>query len=288
MLNEYQTHWGVDQWAAYLSCQELPSMARSKARLLELEAERGERLAAVDLAEIAGADPFLCLRLLREAERRRTHRLGHDTTHPLGAVMQLGTDAFRALLLDSPETDESRAGLAECEGRSHLASRLALKWGSARADISPAEIAMAALLSEMGELLLWSFAPELPERALLRLHEQPHLRSMQAQLETCGFRFRDLTLKCAAIWNLPPLIPQFIRGIDNARANLSRLCVDTARHLHVGGPLDPALPTDLYEASQMIPGTTIQWLAEQLPGLSEEDIERLVLQTGELIARHET
>ena len=34
-------------------------MPRSKARLLELEAERGERLAARDLADIAAADPFL-------------------------------------------------------------------------------------------------------------------------------------------------------------------------------------------------------------------------------------
>ncbi len=263
-------------------------MPRSKARLLELEELRGDRLAATDLAEIAAADPFLCLRMLREAEKRRTQRLGHETTTPLGAVMQLGTDVFRRLLLDSPETDESRLGLAECEARSHLASRLALRWGSARADISPDEVSMAALLSEMGELLLWSFAPELPEAAQAALRSGLAQRSVQAQMEHCGFRFKDLTLKCAAIWNLPPLLSQLIRGIDNARANLSRLCVDTARHLHQGGPLDPALPTDLYEAHSMIRGSSIEWLAEQLPGLSEEDIERLKLQASEILTRHET
>ena len=284
MLSSYQRQWGVDQWAAYLSGMELPCMPRSKARLLELQTERGEALAAADLADIVSADPFLCLRTLREAERRRTQRLGHETTNPLTAVMQLGADAFRDLLLASPETDESRHGLADCEARSHLASRLALKWGSARADISPDEVAMAALLSEIGELLLWSFAPELPQAAVEALREGHATRSVQAQIDCCGFRFKDLTLKCAAIWNLPPLIAQLIRGIDNPRANLSRLCIDTARHLCISGPLDPALPSDIHEAKKLIPGSSIPWLIEQLPGLSEEDIERLTLQTGELIA----
>ena len=50
-------------------------------------------------------------------------------------------------------------GWRNVRGTFHLASRLALRWGTARADISPDEIAMAALLSEIGELLLWSFRP---------------------------------------------------------------------------------------------------------------------------------
>lgn len=263
-------------------------MSRSKARLLELEELRGDRLSTAELAEIAAADPFLCLHLLREAEHRRTQRLGHDTTTPLAAVMQLGSDVFRRLLIESPETNESCLGLAACEARSHLASRLALRWGSARSDISPDEVAMAALLSEIGELLLWSFAPELPEAAQEALDSKRAQRSVQAQLDACGFRFKDLTLKCAAIWNLPPLLAQLIRGIENTRSNLSRLCVDTARHLQHGGPFDPALPTDIHEAKQMIPGVSLEWLIEQLPGLSEEDQERIRLQAAELAARQET
>ena len=41
-----------------------------------------------------------------------------------------------------------------------------MKWGSARADVSRDEVAMASLLAEIGELLLWSVAPELPVSAL--------------------------------------------------------------------------------------------------------------------------
>jgi hypothetical protein len=283
VLKEHQRHWGVDQWAAYLSGHDLPCLLRSKQRLIELETTRGEQLSACDLAEIAGADPFLCLRTLREAEKRRVQCLGHETTSTLPAVMQLGTDTFRKLLLNSPETDESNPGLAECEARSHLASRLALRWGSARGDISPEEVAMAALLAEMGELLLWSFAPELPIAALKRLHSGLSPRSVQAQVDSCGFRFKDLTLKCATIWNLPSILPQLIRGIDNTRANLSRLCVDTARHLHTGGAGDPALPSDIVEAKHLIPGASLEWLTEQLPGLGEEEIELIRLKAEQLI-----
>lgn len=283
VLNEYQRHWGVDQWAAFLSSHELPCMPRSKECLVELEESRGEQLSACDLAEIAGADPFLCLRMLREAEKRRSQRLGHETSNPLTAVMQLGTDNFRKLLLNSPETNEAIVGLAECEARSHLASRLALRWGSARSDISPDEIAMAALLSEIGELLLWLVAPELPKAALEALHSGHSSRSVQAQVDTCGFRFKDLTLKCSTIWNLPSILPQLIRGIDNTRANLSRLCVDTARHMHSGGPNDPALPTDIAEAKRLIPGASLEWLTEQIPGISEYDVEVIVQKTADLL-----
>lgn len=283
MLNENQKHWGVDQWAAFLSARALPCMPRSKLRLLELEAELGDRLSAHDLASLAGADPFLCLHLLREAESHRAQRLGHETTTPLGAVMQLGTVTFHKLLLDSPETDESNQGLAECEARSHLASRLALRWGAHRADVSPDEIAMASLLAEIGELLLWSFAPELPLNALAAQESGHSPRSVQAQVDTCGFRFKDLTLKCATIWHLPPLLTQLIRGIDNTRSSLSRLCVDTARHLSTGGANDPALPSDIADAKHIIPGASLAWLTEQLPGLNEEEIAQIVLKAGDLV-----
>jgi len=283
MLSEHQRQWGVDQWAAFLSNRELPCMPRSKVALLELETTLGDQLSARDLADIAAADPFLCLRLLREAEKHRSQRLGHETTTPLAAVMQLGTDTFHELMRNSPETNEGNVGLAECEARCHIASRLALRWGTARADLSPDEIAMAALLSEMGELLLWSFAPELPLAALEALRSGRAQRSIQAQMDICGFRFKDLTLKCAAIWHLPSLLPQLIRGIDNTRANLSRLCIDTARHLSSGGPTDPALPSDIVEARHIIPSASLEWLTGHLPGIDEESAASIALSAAELI-----
>lgn len=244
-------------------------MPRSKALLRAFEEAKGESLSANELVTLVIGDPFLCLRLLREAEKRRSRRLGRETTTPLSAVLQLGVSAFCELLLHSPEADDTLPGLAACESRAVLASHIAQIWGAARADISPEEIAMATLLAETGELLLWSFAPELPQAALDALAAGHAPRSALAQEHACGFRFRDLSLKCATIWELPPLLVQLIRGVDTVRANISRLCLDTARHL-VASPDNPALPTDLADAKRLIPNASLEWLAAKLIGLDAE------------------
>jgi HD-like signal output (HDOD) protein len=269
MLTEHQKHWGVDQWAAFLTNQVIPCMPRSKLMLRALEETQGDTLSAADLTSLVISDPFLCLRLLREAENRRTTRLGHDTTTPLGAVMQLGIKVFHNMVRASTETSDENLGLLECSTRAILASQIAQMWGKARADISPEEVAMAALLAEIGELLLWHFAPELPAAAQQALISGDAVRSAQAQEMACGFRFRDLSMKCATVWALPPLLVQLIRGQDNVRANLCKLYLDTARHL-VAGADNSALPDDLAQAKRLIPGASLEWLASHMNGLNEE------------------
>ncbi len=283
MLTDHQKHWGVGQWSTFLVERELPVMPRSKAMLRTLEEQRDGALAARELADIASRDPFLCLRLLRAAEKRRTRKLGHDTTTTLAAVMQLGTDTFRHLLLDSPETDESSPGLSACEGRSVLASQLAVLWSSARADISPEEVGMATLLADTGELMLWFFAPELPQAAVDALASGRAHRSVEAQQMTCGFHFHDLTMRCAEMWALPHLLTELIRGVDNVRANISRLSLDTARHLMAGFD-NPALPFDLAEAHKLIPQASLEWLAARMIGLDDERQIGIVIQAQLLLA----
>jgi HD-like signal output (HDOD) protein len=287
MLTGYQRHWGVDQWAAFLTAQTVPCMPRSKLMLRALEEAEGEELSAADLTALVIGDPYLCLRLLREAEKRRSHRLGHDTTTPLGAVMQLGAKTFRELLLDSPEADAANPGLAACDARAVMASQIAQMWGKARADISPEEVAMAALLAEIGELLLWNFAPELPQAALDALASGRAQRSAEAQEMACGFRFRELSLKCATVWALPPLLVQLIRGLDNVRANLCKLYLDTARHL-VSGADNPALPDDLAQAKRLIAHASLEWLVGHMNGLSEERQAELIVTAQAILAREAT
>lgn len=276
-------HWRADQWAAYLTAQRLPVMAGTKTVLASLEAsaEGGKELSAREFADLANRDPFFCLCLLREAEGRRTSRLGHETSTPLAAVMQLGETGVRDLLLSSPETDEANQGLAGCESRAVVAARLAAAWSPARADVSPDELVMAALLSEMGELMLWHFAPDLPQAAADSLASGESRRSAEAQELRCGFKFKDLTLKCAEIWKLPTLLVQLIRGTDSVRANLARVCIDTARHLSAGFD-NPALPEDLAEAKRLIPHASLAWLASHLVGLPEEMQQELAEQAAKL------
>lgn len=269
MPEHMRREWGVGQWAAFLSLQTIPCLPLSQQTWLALEETQGERLSSADLTSLAVGDPFLCLRLLREAEQRRSRRLGRETTTPLSAIMQIGVTRFRDLVLGSTQVDAPPLGLTACISRAVLASQLARIWGRARADIAPDEVAMASLLGEIGELLLWQFAPELPEAAQMAFDDGRATRSAQAQEIACGFRFRELSLQCASLWDLPDLLVQLIRGADNTRANLCKLYLDTARHLS-SGPDNPALPHDLAQAKRLIPQAGLPWLAAQMVGLDEE------------------
>ncbi|MBI5921316.1 MAG: HDOD domain-containing protein [Betaproteobacteria bacterium] len=283
---QIRKHWRVPQWAAYLTAQQLPVMPRSKTALQALETEKGAEISANDLVKLVNADPFLCLCLLREAEKRRSTRLGHETSTPLAAVMQLGVAGFRELLLTSPETDESNPGLAKCENRAVIAGELAAAWSASRSDVSPEEVLMAALLSEMGELLLWHFASDLPQAALATLASGEAKRTAAAQEASCGFKFKDLTLKCAEIWKLPAILMQLIHGHDTVRANIARLCRDTARHL-TAGPDNPALPDDLAAAQKLIPHASMEWLAGELKWVPEEMRQDLIDKANQAFRRIE-
>lgn len=255
--------WGIKQGVAYLEHQDLPVRAATQTSLLALETERGEHLSARDLSGLVLGDPLFALRLLREANRRLPSRLARDITTPLGVVLALGTDLFRDQLLSAPVLQEDLPGLVDTEDKACLAARVALAWAGLHFDLDPGELALAALLSSAGDLLLWTFAAELPLRAAAELREGRASRSIQAQQQACGFAFRELTLSLGENWGLPQLIRQLIRGDESLRARLARLAVDTARHLG-NGPGDAALPHDVREAARLS-GTTLERAVDCLP-----------------------
>ena len=269
-MDAWKTRWGAAQWAAYFEHQALPVLPRSKQLLAELEASAGELLSPKDLSDIVLQDPMLCLLLLREAERRKSSRLGRETTTALAAILQLGVRQFSRLLLSSPEIDEGNAGLIKVEMRASLASHIARAWSTGRMDINPDEVAVAALLGGTGDLLLWAYAPEIPARAEAELHSGRARRSAQAQQQACGFTFKELTLLCAERWHLPALLIQLLRGADTLRARLTRTCSNTARHLlDDSETATQALACDLVEAAELVPNASLEWLASALPMLSE-------------------
>jgi hypothetical protein len=171
-------------------------------------------------------------------------------------------------LLRAPEVAEDNKGFAACESRAALAGRIAYIFGSYHHDLDPGELALAALLSNSGEIELWAFAPELPQAALDELESGRAKRSEQAQQQACGFAFKELTLRLSEDWQLPPLIVHLIRGDENLRAKLARLAVDTARHLDRGAA-DPALPHDVSEAARLT-GASLATVTGSLPILTDE------------------
>lgn len=270
-MDAWKSRWGVGQWAAYFENQALPVMRRSKLLLAELEAAEGEMLAPKDLSDIVLQDPLLCLCLLREAERRKSHRLDHETTTALAAILQVGVDEFRKLLLSSPEIADDSSGLLNVEARARIASQIAQVWATGRMDVHPDEVALAALLGGVGDLLLWVYADEIPLKADYLLRTAHAQRSAQAQMQACGFTFKQLTLQCAERWKLPALVIQLLRGSESMRAQLTRCCANTARHvLDDSETSAQALASDLIDAKGLIPNASLEWLLEGLAMLPED------------------
>ena len=283
-VDAWKRRWGAGQWAAFFEHQALPVLGRSKVLLAGLEEAQGDLLSPKDLSDIVLQDPMLCLCLLREAERRKSRRLSHETTTALAAILQLGVNEFRTLLLSSPPLDESNKGLVKVATRACLAAEIARIWSVGRMDLNPEEVAVAALLAGTGDLLLWVYAAEVPLKAEAELRAGRAHRSAQAQIQACGFTFKELTLQCAERWKLPALVIQLLRGAETLRARLTRICSNTARHvLDESETSTLALANDLIEAAALIPNASVEWLVDGLVMLSDERRAPLLLTTHSLM-----
>ena len=278
--------WGASQWAAYLEHMELPVKAASKRALADLEESRGDLLSPKELADLMLGDPLLALRLLKDANQRLPRRMARDITTPLGVVLALGSTRFSEQLAEAPEVDDTNHGFIQCEGRATRSARIAAVYGAYHHDLDPAELALAALLSDAGEIELWAFAAELPQAALEELRSGRSKRSEEAQRKACGFAFKEMTLLMCGYWQLPPLILQLIRGDENLRARLARLAAETARHLG-NGVTDPALPHDLAEAVKLT-GAALSSLVAAFPDLTDEERGVLIAAAGKVIPERET
>lgn len=277
MLSTHQLRWGIDQWVAFLKDKEIPVLPRTQAIfkvLHEQTPEERELLSARDLIPYVHADPFFALKLLRKAEHRRSSRLGQETTTALASIMQTGVQELLRIVGRSTVCQNDQKGFHDCEFRASIAASIAHDWSSQRADLSPDEVTLAALLSEIGELLLWHFAPELPLKAEQELASGKALRTVQAQQQAVGFSFRNLTMSLATAWELPGLITQLIKGTDSTRANLARVAVDTARHI-VTDERNPAIPADVMSAHVLLHGCSFEHLLRPLP--VPEDYREVVL-----------
>lgn len=270
-MQPHQWLWGVSQWVEYLKDKEIPVLPATRARLESLQAagaEERERLSARDMADIVYADPYLALKILRRAEEGRSRQLGHDTTTPLAAILQVGFDELHEIVVASPLSENVLPGCRTCEFRSVLASSIARSWADRRADISSDEVAMAALLVEVGELLLWHLAPEMTDKETRVREWNERYWALMLRPSEIEFTFRQLSMALAQAWALPGLIVMLIKGTDTPRANIARLAADAAKQIAME-PEVPALLAILQELAAMVPGASLAELSEPMP-LAEE------------------
>ena len=259
MLSPFQLRWGIDQWVEFLKDKEIPVLQRTHALMTVLSEQSRETSDMISARELSGyvyADPYLALKLLRHAEGRRTQRLGQETTTALGAVLQTGFDDLLQVVIKSSLSDDSLQGGNNCELLAMLASSIARAWAMQRTDVSPDEVALAALLSESGELL--------PLKVVAELSSGRAFRPLAAQQQAIGFSFKQLTLALVQAWQLPVIIALLIKGTDTPRANIARLAVETARYI-LANERHPSLPAVIINLKTLTPGAKYANLINPLP-----------------------
>ncbi len=241
----------LEAWVAFFSSAEMPIL-RQTARRLDDARQNIDRISGRDIANIVLQDPLMAVRVLAYIQSFHGKHLRSDITTIANAVMMLGIEPFFKKF-EAPSTIETALksepqamlGVLQVIRRVQRASNYAHDWAFERHDMNVEEVALAALLHDLSEILLWCFAPRLAIAIRDKQQADKTLRSAVAQEQVLGIRLFDLQVALCAAWQLPALLNTLM---DDANAHTPRvqnvtLAVNLARH-STGSWGDAALPDD--------------------------------------------
>ncbi|MEF8701550.1 MAG: HDOD domain-containing protein [Candidatus Accumulibacter sp. UW26] len=258
MLDTPMLH-GLESWMTLIRCRKMPIL-RKTARRLDEARQNIDQVSGRDITEIVLQDPMLAIRVLAYIQDVTSRHLQSDITNIASAVMMLGVDPFfrefdQPLTIESLLAGQPQAllGVLQVILRTQRASHYAHEWAFARHDMNVEEVALAALLHDLAEILLWCFAPQLAIAIRSRLQADRTLRSASVQQEVLGFPLTELQLALCHSWRLPALL---ILLMDDGCAHLPRvqnvrLAVNLARH-STDGWSGPAVADDLSAVQELL------------------------------------
>ena len=257
MLNEPLPD--LDAWVNFFSNAEMPIL-RQTARRLEEAHQNIDKVSGRDIAAIVLQDPLMAIRVLAYIQPLSGKHLHSDITTIANAVMMLGIEPFfkkfeAPVTLEATLKSEPQAllGLLQVIRRVQRASHYAHDWALDRHDMNIEEVALAALLHDLAEILLWCFAPKLAIDIRNKQQADKTLRSTAVQEQILGIHLFDLQQALCQNWHLPELLNTLM---DDANAHLPRvqnviLAVNLARHT-ASDWNDAALPDDLTAIEKLL------------------------------------
>lgn len=249
----------ISAWVQALDVVEIPVLQRTVVELTRLR-ENEERVIARDIARVLLHDPMFTLRVLCYLQAHRRAAQITDITTVEHALMMLGITPFFAHFADLPAVESTLAGKPSAlEGfmrvacRAHHAALYASDWANVRHDLRADEVAIAALLHDLAEMLLWCFAPVIPLTVADMLHQDPGLRSSAAQAKALGFTFAELQGALLAQWHLAALLQSLMDDMHATHPRVMNvaLAASLARHSAFGWD-NPALPDDYAAVGQFL------------------------------------
>ena len=249
----------IDAWVLLFSNNSLPVLRVTKRRLDELR-EHIDDVDARELSRIIVQDPMMTARVFAFTQSIGSRSLQRDITTLASAVMMIGVEPFFNRFTDLPtiegmlkgEDRHALLGVLQIIRRAQRAADYAQEWAIWRNDVNMEEVRIAALLHDLAELLVWTFAPSLG----LEIHAQqlahPDLRSSDAQRNTLGMTFQEIQEALCRVWHLPELLQNLLsENSTNLRERNVALAVRLARHSAHGWD-NPALPDDYSEIGQLL------------------------------------
>ena len=204
-------------WVQKLDRHCLPSLQKNTEAMHELCA--GGDPDTDELVALIESDPGLTLRLMRYTNNLHHKHLRNEITTARHALMMLGMGHFPEVLRDLELVEElpeqSRLRLLQ-----HYSQALHAGWqmrdiARLTKEMTPDELYLAAMLHNLGGILLDLHAPQ----EMARVRELMHQKQMEAdEAEYVVFNFTadQLTLELARLWKLPTILLDSLHG-ENAR-----------------------------------------------------------------------
>ena len=238
-------------WVRLFADADIPARRLSLCALASLHG-RIDEVSPRKLAALVLRDPLLTARLFAHAATLRAQRYSGEVTTVDGIVLTLGMTRVIEALAGAPPIEtrlEGRPaaleGLFEVLLRARQAARFATDFACHRQDHEVEEIAVAGMLYDVAEMLLWCEAPDAALEIRRRMRADPALRSRAVQQEVLGATLIEVQLAVAQAWRLPQLLVTMMgdHRAESPRIRNVALAVDLARHSASGWD-NPALPDD--------------------------------------------
>lgn len=293
MGNDMDRPASLDEWIALLKERPLPLLQNTRDSLRRLDLDN---VSMARFSNIALTDPGLTLTILRAAAQKPSKRLSGEILTLDVAAMILGMAAMTTLfeqmgLLEECVEPHTKELYMQLVSRTYHGAYQAYGMARIRVDIVPEEIFTAAMLQEVGALMLLVHGGGVLGREIMESEER--------QLAVLGCTLNQLSQGLAREWRLSSFIQRSLdseAALNNPRLNEIRLASSVAhaaergwegeemeqlieamaRHLHIdiADALGEIRDTAIQSAGET-PFYGVMPAAASLPGLSEDERARL-------------
>jgi len=250
---------GLAPWVGYFKDVDLPVL-RHTVQQLEVLKRDAESINTRKLATVIMNDPLMTMRVFCHMESHRSERQVTDITTIERALMMIGLQPFFEQFKDLPVVEQqlkghprAMLGLLQVVARARHASDWGRDWALLRKSPEFDEIAVAALLHDLPEILMWCFAPTLALRIKERQKADPSCRSVVLQEDVFGVPLYQIKLELVRLWGLPKLLSALMSQEQAELPNVRnvKLAVDLARHT-ANGWNDAAIGDDLSAIRELL------------------------------------